>query len=186
MREPDSGLAGNRQSLAGLPRSVRGWARRQGVCRIFGSAFQGTQGGNLGRRALAELRRGWYLGGKGFAAKILESLATATRPKRRKGSVGGAAAVAHDAAEAEKIVTGGLSALDMPEDAVKPLQRGKWRHQKTLLAALVRQRTGVGNAWVAARLGMGHAINVTRATRRAREDRATARLLSDLASKLGL
>jgi putative transposase len=142
--------------------------------------------GGISDAALAELRRGWYLGGKGFAAKILESLATATHPKRRKGSVGGAAALAHDAAEAEKIVAGGLSALGMPEDAAKPLKRGKWRQQKTLLAALVRQRTGVGNAWVAARLGMGHEMNVTRATRRAREDRATARLLSDLASKLGL
>ena len=142
--------------------------------------------GGISDAALAELRRGWYLGQKGFAEKVLDAVAEATRPKRKQGSVGGEAARAHDVSEAEKIVTAGLSAMGLPEDAVKPARRGKWRLQKELLAALVRQRTGVPNAWVAARLGMGHEVSVTRAVRKCRENRATAKLLSDLESKLGI
>ncbi len=53
--------------------------------------------------SLKELRRGWCLGEKSFAEKILEELSGVTRPKRNRGSLSGEAACAHDAAEAERL-----------------------------------------------------------------------------------
>jgi hypothetical protein len=49
--------------------------------------------------ALKELRRGWYLGEKRFAAKVLEGLG-GTNSGRKKASAGGEAAREHGQAEA--------------------------------------------------------------------------------------
>ena len=142
--------------------------------------------GALSTAALEELRRGWYLGEKGFAEQILDAISAAVHPKQKRASVGGAAARAHDESEAERIVTAALAVWNLPADAAQLAGRGKWSPQKELLAAMVRQRTGVGNAWIAARLGMGHEVSVTRAVRRTRENPATAKLLLDLESKIGI
>jgi putative transposase len=136
--------------------------------------------------ALAELRRGWCLGEKSFADRILAAISGAGDSDRKKSSVGGPAARAHDEAEAERIVTKALSALGLPEDAGSLTGRGKWKLEKDLVAALVRKRTGMGNAWVAARLGMGHEVSVTRAVRRTREDKAARGKLNELEATLGI
>ena len=68
--------------------------------------------------SLKELRRGWCLGEKSFAEKVLAALAGGARPKRRKGSVAGAAARAHDEAEAERLALAALRALDAPDRGV--------------------------------------------------------------------
>jgi hypothetical protein len=52
-----------------------------------------------------------------------------------------------------------------------------------LLAALVRERTGVKNAWVAERLAMRHEFNVTRAVKRVREEKQLAGLYLELKKK---
>ncbi|HEX7261210.1 MAG TPA: hypothetical protein VF258_05290 [Luteolibacter sp.] len=67
--------------------------------------------------ALKELRRGWYLGEKSFGDRLLEALAPDAGRKRKKGSVSGAAASAHDEAEAERIAMAALRALDVPTQA---------------------------------------------------------------------
>ncbi len=121
--------------------------------------------------SLAELRRGWYLGEKTFRETILASLSgQAQTEKRRKGSVRGEAAKAYDTAEAERLATEGLAVLGLPDDPAILSGRGKWMHEKAVVAALIRQQTGVGNLWVAGRLGMGHEGTVTRAVRWTRED----------------
>ena len=74
----------------------------------------------------------------------------------------------------------------MPGDTASLTGRGKWKLERELVAALVRKLTGMGNAWVAARLGMGHEVSVTRAVRRTREDKATAKQLRELEAKLGI
>lgn len=43
-----------------------------------------------------------------------------------------------------------------------------------------------GFAWVAARLGMGHEVSITRAVRRTREDTTTRDKLNELEAKLGV
>ncbi|MEX1113664.1 MAG: transposase [Akkermansiaceae bacterium] len=126
--------------------------------------------------SLAELRRGWYLGEKGFGEKVLEAVAEAVRPKRRKGSLGGEAAKAHDHAEAENIAKGGLAALGLPDVADDLRGRGKWIREKAAIAAVIRKRTGVGNLWISGRLEMGHEGSVTRAVRWVREDKEGAKL----------
>lgn len=142
--------------------------------------------GVVSDEALAELRKGWYLGEKGFADRILEALSGAAGSSRKKGSVGGLAARAHDESEAERIVVRALSALALPGDAAILTGRGKWKREKELVAALVRKRTSVGNAWVAARLGMGHEVAVTRAVRRTHEDQAARDKLKQLEVELGI
>jgi REP element-mobilizing transposase RayT len=119
--------------------------------------------------ALKELRRGWCLGERSFAEKVLEALAGGARPKRRKGSVAGAAARAHDEAEAERLAVAALRALDAPTEASQLFGKGKWVDETAVVAALIRKQTGVRNRWVAERLGMGHEGNVTRAVRRVNE-----------------
>ncbi len=113
--------------------------------------------GVMSDEALVELRRGWYLGERAFGEKVLESI-KAVGGKRKRSSVEGAAAKAHDEAEAERLV----------------------------VAALVRNRTALANHWVAARQGMGHEVSVTRAVRRFREDPKATRKLKAPERKLGI
>lgn len=42
--------------------------------------------------------------------------------------------------------------------------RGKWKEEKEMIAVLMQTRTAMTNGWVAARLGMGHEVSVTRHT----------------------
>ena len=134
--------------------------------------------------ALKELRRGWCLGERSFAEKVLEALAGGARPKRRKGSVAGAAARAHDEAEAERLAVAALRALDAPTEASQLFGKGKWVDETAVVAALIRKRTGVRNRWVAERLGMGHEGNVTRAIRRVNEYPAWKSRLRNLEAML--
>ena len=63
---------------------------------------------------------------------------------------------------------------------------GAWKEEKEMMAALVRKHTALANRRVAARLGMGHEVSVTRAVRRFREDPKAARRLKALDRKLGI
>jgi len=134
--------------------------------------------------SLKELRRGWYLGEKGFAEKLLGEMGEMIAPKRRKGSLRGEAARAHDEVEAERLISASLRYLKMPGSAEELRGRGKWRNEKAMVATLVRERTGVKNAWVAERLAMGHEGNVTQALRRIREDKLQQRTLVKLRQTL--
>jgi len=129
--------------------------------------------------ALKELRRGWYLGEKSFAAKVLETIGLAGS-ERKKTSAGGDAARAHGLAEAERLASTGLKALGLPGEPTGLMGRGKWMEEKALLASLIRKRTGARNGWVASRLAMGHEVMVTRAVRKVREDRALGKRLAEL------
>lgn len=135
--------------------------------------------------ALDELRRGWYLGEARFAEKVLAAIKGAVGGKRKRSSVGGTAARAHDEAEAERLVVAALAELGAPGDASALAGRGRWKEEKEMVAALVRSRTAVGNRWVSARLGMGHEVSVTRAVRRFGNDAKSARKLKALERKLG-
>jgi len=116
--------------------------------------------------SLKELRRGWYLGEETFAKKVLDALSGITAPKRKKGSVAGEAASAHDQNEAERIAVAALLELGLPTATSELEGRRMWVEEKSLIAVLIRKRTGVKNRWVAERLAMGHEGNVTRAIRR--------------------
>ncbi len=69
---------------------------------------------------------------------------------------------------------GGLRSAGAARDSWVTLAR----KQNTLTdpcSDLIRKRTGVRNAWVAERLGMGHEANVTVALRRVRESKKLKR-----------
>jgi putative transposase len=136
--------------------------------------------------ALSELRSGWYLGEKSFAEKVLEAIRMPLAVDRKKKSVGGDAARAHDEAAAERLVSLALSELGLPGDRAELVGRGKWKDETELVAALVRKRTGMPNRWVAHRLGMGHEVGVTRAVRRFQDDRKQAVRLNALEKKMQL
>lgn len=134
--------------------------------------------------SLKELRRGWYLGEETFARKLLEALSGTIGPKRRKGSVAGEAAKAHDQNEAERLAAAALQKMGLPPEASQLEGKGRWIEEKTLIAVLIRNRTGVQNRWVAERLGMGHDGNVTRAIRRVGGSASLKARLADLESML--
>ncbi|MCU0796203.1 MAG: transposase [Akkermansiaceae bacterium] len=125
--------------------------------------------GVLTDESLAMLRRGWYLGDETFAKKLLSNLDAAVSKKRRARSLRGDAVRAHDEAEAERLVVRALEWMNLPPKSKDLVGRGKWLKEKSLVAALVRKKTGVKNRWVADRLGMGVEGNVTIALRRVRE-----------------
>lgn len=121
--------------------------------------------------ALSELRRGWYLGPESFGQRIARALEPVGAAVRKRASVGGAAVRAHDEQEALRLLRQGSELLGLPSRKSELVGHGRWVAEKSLLAALVRRRTGVRNAWLAERLGMNHEVNVTAALRRVRESR---------------
>lgn len=86
----------------------------------------------------------------------------------------------------ERIVVAALVELGVPGDAAELFGKGIWKDEKEMVAALVRNHTAMTNRWMAARLGMGHEVGVTRAVRRFREDAKASGKLEALATKLGL
>jgi putative transposase len=110
-----------------------------------------------------QLRRGWCLGGEGFREEmlgILEKAAGETeRPSWRDASVG------RDYAEsdARRLLARGLTVLGLTADGLEGLPRGDER--KAALAAVLRSRTTVSNAWTAQALSMGHPSRVTHSVR---------------------
>ena len=135
--------------------------------------------------ALGELRRGWVLGEKGFVETVLAALGgQQLADKKEKGSVGGEAVKAHDEAEAERIAKVSLALLGLPDEVEKLAGRGKWLEEKAVIAAVIRQRTGVGNRWIARRLAMGQESSVVRAVRRAKENATEVKRRQDLEIQL--
>ena len=127
-----------------------------------------------------------YLGEESFGEKLLGMLKPEVAERRRMGSVRGEAARAHDAAEAERLAKSGLKSLGLPGKTEQLVGRGRWLEEKSLLASLIRKRTGVRNAWIAERLAMGSESNVTVALRRVRDSKGLARRLAKLENDLGL
>ena len=142
--------------------------------------------GVVSDEALEQLRRGWYLGEVSFGEKVLAAIKAAVGKERKRSSVGGAAAKAHDEAEAQRLVVEALAELGAPGDTAALTGRGRWKEEKEMVAALVRRHTALANRRVAARLGTGHEVSVTRAVRRFREDPKAARRLKALERKLGI
>jgi len=140
--------------------------------------------GTQSDESLTELRRGWYLGEDSFRDKLLDAMASGLRRKRRRGSVTGEAARAHDEAEAERIVRAALAELGVPAARRELAGRGRYRDEKALAAWLVRKMTSAPNAWVAERLVMGHPTSVSRASGRVRKERALGRRGRELGKKV--
>lgn len=128
---------------------------------------------------LEEIRRGWCLGGPSFRERMLALL-------EANGRAGGAAATgaldatlrrSHGEDQALKIVQTGLRLYEMTGIDLPSLKKNDPR--KVAIAAVVRRRTAVPNAWIARALHLGHVSRVSRCWNQQNE--LTARLEAALA-----
>ncbi|MDP4848239.1 MAG: transposase [Akkermansiaceae bacterium] len=135
-----------------------------------------NDGGKIDEEAMKALRRGWYLGEPTFADKLR---ALVDRGESVKAG-SDAAARAHGEAEAEDLVKRVLGILGLPthSDGLSGLRKGDRR--KVLVAVLLRERTSVGNGWIARRLEMGHTGALSRLIGGFRKDKANVKELNRL------
>ena len=119
-----------------------------------------------GRRS--HLRHGWYWGSQAFAERMLKlaEKTLTTRRNRTYRSAGGSRA--HDQREAERLVKEGLAAAGLKESALGALPGS--HVCKAALAQLLLERTVARQSWIAERLGMRSAANVSQQVRRHRQN----------------
>lgn len=121
-------------------------------------------GMKAGRKEMEEawkaLRRGWYVGGQGFGAGLLERVKKVLSGKRRS-STAGAAGRAHDQEQAERMIQSGMRLLGLEDDTMAAMSKGQT--EKLILAWWVYGRTTVTRQWLADRLDMGYVTRVSQA-----------------------
>ena len=118
----------------------------------------------------SHLRRGWYWGTQEFAEKMLAlaaRLAPATGNRNYRSSP---LRKAHDTREAERLLAEGLASAGLTSGDLEALPGSDAR--KVAIAGLIRRRCMVANGWLAERLKMSSAANVSQQLRRAAADRA--------------
>jgi putative transposase len=117
-------------------------------------------------RRRSHLRHGWYWGSQAFAERMLELAEKRIVSRRNRTYRSGAIARAHDRAEAERLLREGLVAAALEETVLASMPGSDAR--KRALANLLLERTLVRQSWVAERLAMGSAANVSQQVRRYR------------------
>ena len=118
---------------------------------------------------MSHLRRGWYWGSPAFGEKVQAMASKANGAKRQpkqKGPAPRAAAAqrTHDAPAAEKILRAGLKEEDLTEKELATLPGSDAR--KVRIARQIRAATMVPMGWIAGRLHMRSAANVSQILRR--------------------
>jgi REP element-mobilizing transposase RayT len=126
-----------------------------------------------------QLQRGWYLGSESFRDRLMDRAAGVVTGRQRA-SYRAEGLRQHDEREAQRLLAAALTQLGLSLPAVAALKKTDARKQA--LAWLIKSRTVVGDAWIAARLEMGHRSNVSRAVSafRAPSDRERRRLQKSL------
>lgn len=133
-------------------------------------------------RRRSHLRHGWYWGSQAFAEKALELVGRRVQARRNRTYRSGAVVQAHDEREAEKLLREGLAAAGLTESALGDLPGSDPR--KAALACLILERTVARQDWIADRLAMRSAANVSQQVRRYRikERKLPERLVAYLKS----
>lgn len=107
----------------------------------------------------SDIRRGWCFGSESFRNQMVESLDDVLQGNRRE-SFSGDQTRQHDVLDAERLVTEGLERMGLKDFELELLKKGDLR--KRVIAWVVRKRTSVRNEWIAERLYMGRASNLSR------------------------
>lgn len=124
----------------------------------------------------SHLRRGWYWGSQAFGEQLLSLIAKANAQSPKGRSYRGAAAQkAHDEKAAEQIVRTGLAETGLAESELPALPGSEPR--KARIAGMVRAQTTVSMGWIAARLHMRSAANVSQILKRASHVRRVSRFV---------
>jgi REP element-mobilizing transposase RayT len=136
--------------------------------------------GRIDEKAMKALRRGWYLGEATFGDRLLDLMKKPSAKKSRASE----APKEHGEAEAERLAIEALTRLGLAAVPQELAQLRKGDERKVLVACLLRQRTSVGNPWIAKRLAMGHSGSVSRLVMTANKHPQTKRKLDKLAKLL--
>jgi putative transposase len=118
--------------------------------------------GKIDEEAMQAIRRGWYLGKETFKDRLLKLLEKTGQISDGTRNRTGEALREHGESEAEHIVRRMVKSLGLPTTADAMAKLPKSDGRKVVLAALLRDRTSVGNSWIAKRLSMGHSGSVSR------------------------
>jgi putative transposase len=112
----------------------------------------------------SHLRRGWYWGSQAFGEKVLKMAARTLRRNRNRIYRASLERRAHDAARAEQLLEEGLRAARLEMDQLPRLSGADAR--KVAIARAIWEQTVVSQIWLAARLSMKSAANVSQQLRR--------------------
>jgi hypothetical protein len=118
-------------------------------------------------RRMSHLRQGWYWGTQAFSEKLLSIAKGAIKVRRNRTYRSGPVQHRYDEKEAKRIVNEGLARCRLEEDELPDLPSTDLRKLK--IAAEVRAQTAVPMSWIAERLHMRSAANVSQQLRRFRQ-----------------
>ena len=117
-----------------------------------------------GQSLNSTLRRGWYWGSEAFRQKLLD---VAAEGLSRVGNRNGRSTHQwrdHARVSATDLIGQGLKALELSEDQLKASKGSEPR--KVSLAWAIARSTTMNQSWIAERLNMGSAANVSQQVRR--------------------
>lgn len=145
---------GRREMVEYLDRRAREEGKKSG----FVPLPQGADGRK------SHLRRGWYWGSQEFAEKILEMAGKMVGKGKSRAYARTKERLAHGEKEAEKLFKDGLLAAGLLERDLEALATNEKR--KVAIARIIWRRTTVSQVWIAEKLKMRHAANVSLALHR--------------------
>jgi len=120
-------------------------------------------------RRCSHLRRGWFWGSREFADEIDDLVRAALAKTKSRAYRSTGACRSHDEREATRMLREGLAAAGLTMDELGDIKGSDWR--KVAVAKLLWENTTVSQEWVAERLKMRSAANVSQQLRRARLER---------------
>jgi REP element-mobilizing transposase RayT len=116
---------------------------------------------------MSNLRHGWYWGKQAFSQKVMAMVEGVIKARRSRTSRSAQVKQSHDEKEAERIVSEGLKRLGLKSNELDGFPGSDPR--KLEIAAEVRTHTAVSLSWIAQRLQMRSAANVSQQLRRFRQ-----------------
>jgi REP element-mobilizing transposase RayT len=150
--------------------------RRNFVRRLDGIAATGAEGQTSGsdsspRRSLSDLfERGWVHGSDTFREVVLDVFGPAETKEpsatANSNSRSSELGKAFSEAEAGRILADGLKHFDLDEASLQKTARGDWR--RVAIARTISERTTVRQSWIAERLNLKSASNLSQRVRKYR------------------
>ena len=156
MGYPDT-AKGRREMVEHLDRRAFEEGRKSG----FVEAAEGAD------KRKSHLRRGWYWGSQEFAERLLSGAEKILKKGSSRAYVRSRERMAHGEKEAEKLLKEGLAAAGLK--GLEGLPANEKR--KVAIARVIWSRTTVSQGWIAERLKMKNAANVSLSLHRTKDDR---------------
>jgi hypothetical protein len=120
-------------------------------------------------RRYSHLRHGWYWGSQTFAERMLQLAGKGIETRRNRTYRSAPLFQAHNEKEARRLLEGGLAAAGLSARELDSLPGSAVR--KVALANLLLERTVARQSWIADKLAMRSAANVSQQVRRYRTQR---------------